>query len=171
MKQLVSLNCDGYAIGGLSIGESKQDMFGVLETVVPFVPLNKPIYLMGVGTLADILESVARGVDMFDCVMPCRNARHASVNTWQGVRNLLNLKYKEDLTPIDLKCKCDVCKKHSKAYLRHLFKSKEMLAFRLCTLHNLHFYNNFLKEIRNALKKGTFFKFKEKYLKIVSKRI
>lgn len=171
IKKIVSLNCDGYAIGGLSVGESKQDMFSVLEYVVPYIPKNKPVYLMGVGTLSDILESVARGVDMFDCVMPCRNARHANVNTWQGVRNLLNLKYKEDLTPIDLNCKCMVCKKHSKAYLRHLFKSKEMLAFRLCTLHNLYFYNNFLKEIRIALKKGTFFKFKEKYSKIVSKRI
>ena len=171
MKSIVSLNCDGYAIGGLSIGEPKQDMFEVLREVVPLVPKNKPIYLMGVGTLQDILEAVSIGVDMFDCVMPSRNARHANVNSWNGVLNLLNLKYAKDLRPIDENCECFVCKKHSRAYLRHLFKAKEMLAARLCTLHNLFFYNNFLKEIREKIKKGQFYKFKEKYFETVSRRI
>ena len=171
MKSIVSLNCDGYAVGGLSIGEPKQDMFEVLREVVPLVPKNKPIYLMGVGTLQDILEAVSIGVDMFDCVMPSRNARHANVNSWNGVLNLLNLKYAKDLGPIDENCECFVCKKHSRAYLRHLFKAKEMLAARLCTIHNLFFYNNFLKEIREKIKKGQFYKFKDKYFEIVSRRI
>ena len=171
MKQIVSYDCDGYAIGGLSVGEPKQDMFNVLEEVIPIVPKNKPIYLMGVGTLQDILNAVSLGVDMFDCVMPSRNARHGNVNSWQGVLNLLNKKYEKDPNPIDFNCECCVCKNFSRAYLRHLFKAKEMLAFRLCTLHNLFFYNNFLEEIRKNLKKRNFFKFKERFLKQISKRI
>ncbi len=171
MKSIVSLNCDGYAVGGLSIGEPKKDMFEVLKEVVPLVPKNKPIYLMGVGTLQDILEAVSIGVDMFDCVMPSRNARHANVNSWGGVMNLLNLKYSKDLRPIDENCECFVCKKHSRAYLRHLFKAKEMLAARLCTIHNLFFYNNFLKEIRDRIRKQQFEEFKKEYYEIVSRRI
>ena len=171
MKKIVEQDCDGYAVGGLSVGEPKEDMFNVLDEVVPIVPSNKPIYLMGVGTLTDILEGVSRGIDMFDCVMPTRNARHAHANTWQGVRNLFNLKYAKDESPIDEICDCFVCKNYSRAYLRHLFKAKEMLAARLLVMHNLYFYNNFLKEIRHALKKNCFERFKKEHELVVSRRI
>ena len=171
MKEIVSLNCDGYAIGGLSVGEPKEAMFEVLEEVIPLAPKNKPIYLMGVGTLTDILEAIYRGVDMFDCVMPTRNARHAHVNSWQGVKNLLNLKYRLDNGPIDSECDCFVCKNYSVAYLRHLFKAKETLAGRLCVMHNLYFYNNFLAKIRYSIKNSNFIEFRNKYMPIISRRI
>ena len=171
MRQIASLGCDGYAIGGLAVGETTQEMYEVIEQVEPFMPENKPRYLMGVGRPGNIIEAVHRGVDMFDCVMPSRNARHGHVNTWSGVRNLLNLKYETDPNPIDSECDCLVCKRYSRAYLRHLFKSKEMLASRLCVMHNLYFYNTLMEKIRDAIFQSTFCDFREKYATILDLRI
>ena len=171
MRQIASLGCDGYAIGGLAVGETTQEMYEVIEQVEPFMPENKPRYLMGVGKPGNIIEAVYRGVDMFDCVMPSRNARHGHVNTWSGVRNLLNLKYETDSNPIDSECDCLVCKRYSRAYLRHLFKSKEMLASRLCVMHNLYFYNTLMEKIRDAIFQSTFCDFREKYATILDLRI
>ncbi len=160
-KVISDLNLDGYAVGGLAVGETHQEMYRILEDVVPYLPQNKPTYLMGVGTPENILESVDRGVDFFDCVLPARNGRHANVYTNKGKLNLNNAKYELDDRPIAEDCHCPACKTYSRAYIRHLFKAKEMLAMRLCVLHNLYFYNNMMQEIREALAKGEFKAYKK----------
>lgn len=171
MKAIRELDLDGYAIGGLAVGESAEEMYSVIEAVTPHMPDDKPRYLMGVGTPRNILEAVKRGVDMFDCVMPTRNARHAHVFTWNGRLNMLNEKYSLDESPLDAECDCSVCKNFSKAYIRHLFKSGEMLAMRLCVMHNIYFYNTLLMKIRESLKNDEFDKFYGKYAEILDKRI
>ena len=163
-KVISELDLPGYAIGGLAVGESHEVMYDVIEHVVPHLPLEKPVYLMGVGTPQNILEAVERGVDFFDCVLPARNGRHGHVFTDTGKINLLNKRYELDDTPIDEGCPCPACKSHTKAYIRHLFKAKEMLAMRLCVLHNLYFYNNMMKEIRGAIKEGYYQKYKNEKL-------
>ena len=170
-KEIVSLDCDGYAIGGLAVGEPTAEMYRIIEEVEPFLPSGKPRYLMGVGKPSNIIEAVARGIDMFDCVMPSRNARHAHVNTWNGVRNLLNAKYDTDSLPIDETCDCPTCRHHSRAYLRHLFKSNEMLACRLAVMHNLYFYNTLLERIRTSIDQGEFATFRETFSPILDQRI
>ncbi|WP_317367149.1 tRNA guanosine(34) transglycosylase Tgt [uncultured Tyzzerella sp.] len=160
-KVISDLNLDGYAIGGLAVGETHKEMYRILEDVVPYLPQNKPTYLMGVGTPENILEAVDRGVDFFDCVLPARNGRHANVYTNEGKLNLNNAKYELDDRPIAKDCNCPACKTYSRAYIRHLFKAKEMLAMRLCVLHNLYFYNNMMEEIRDALEKGEFKAYKK----------
>ncbi len=160
-KVISDLNLDGYAVGGLAVGETHQEMYRILEDVVPYLPQNKPTYLMGVGTPENILEAVDRGVDFFDCVLPARNGRHAHVYTNKGKLNLNNAKYELDERPIAEDCNCPACKTYSRAYIRHLFKAKEMLAMRLCVLHNLYFYNNMMEEIRDALEKGEFKAYKK----------
>ncbi|MBS5794421.1 MAG: tRNA guanosine(34) transglycosylase Tgt [Clostridiales bacterium] len=160
-KVISDLNLDGYAVGGLAVGETHQEMYRILEDVVPYLPQNKPTYLMGVGTPENILEAVDRGVDFFDCVLPARNGRHANVYTNQGKLNLNNAKYELDDRSISEDCNCPACKTYSRAYIRHLFKAKEMLAMRLCVLHNLYFYNNMMEEIRDALEKGEFKAYKK----------
>ena len=171
MKKIAELDLPGYAIGGLAVGESTQQMYDTIEAVEPFMPEDRPRYLMGVGTPANIVESVRRGIDLFDCVMPSRNARHAHVFTWEGCRNMKNAKYTLDESPIDERCGCPVCRNFSRAYIRHLFKSDEMLGMRLAVMHNLYFYNNLMEEIRNVLDSGTFDEFCEKNLKNLAKRI
>ena len=171
MKEIAELNLDGYAIGGLAVGEPAETMYEIIETVEPFAPNDKIRYLMGVGTPVNILESVARGVDLFDCVMPSRNARHGQLFTWQGVRNLNNAKYETDESPIDENCDCPVCQNFSRAYIRHLLKSGEMLGMRLAVLHNLYFYNNLMEVIREQLDNGTYTQFYEKYKNILGVRI
>lgn len=171
MIQIAELNCDGYAIGGLAVGETKEEMYEVIEQIEPFMPEDKPRYLMGVGKPGNIIEAVYRGVDMFDCVMPSRNARHGHVNTWSGVRNLLNVKYETDSNPIDINCDCPVCKRYSRAYLRHLLKAKEGLAARLCVMHNLYFYNTLMEKIRDAISTSKFDQFREEYALILDERI
>ncbi len=171
MKEIAKLDLDGYAIGGLAVGEPAEVMYHIIETVEPFMPEDRPRYLMGVGTPGNILEAVARGVDLFDCVMPSRNARHAHVNTWKGIRNLMNAKYAEDLLPIDEECDCPTCQRHSRAYIRHLFKANEMLAMRLAVMHNLYFYNTLMEKIRDALDNGSFDAFREKYANLLDQRI
>ena len=171
MKQIAELDLDGYAIGGLAVGEPKEDMYRIISAVEPFMPQNKPRYLMGVGTPGNILEGVSRGVDLFDCVMPSRNARHGQLFTKKGIININNEKYKKDLSPIEDGCNCPTCQHHSRAYIRHLFKAGEMLAMRLCVLHNLYFYNTLMKEIRDALDNGTFQQYKEKYTDLLDTRI
>ena len=171
MKQIAELDLDGYAIGGLAVGEPKEDMYRIISAVEPFMPQNKPRYLMGVGTPGNILEGVSRGVDLFDCVMPSRNARHGQLFTKKGIININNEKYKKDLTPIEEGCNCPTCQHHSRAYIRHLFKAGEMLAMRLCVMHNLYFYNTLMKEIRDALDNGTFREFKEQYTDLLDTRI
>ncbi len=151
MQEIAELGLDGYAIGGLAVGESHEEMYRIIEAVEPFMPKDKPRYLMGVGTPQNIIEAVARGVDFFDCVMPSRNARHGHVFTSEGILNLMNAKYELDERPIDEKCNCPACRHYSRAYIRHLFKSKEMLAQRLAVLHNLYFYNNLMQQIRDAI--------------------
>ena len=163
-KRITDMDLDGYAIGGLAVGESHEEMYHVLEKTVPYLPKDKPTYLMGVGTPENILESVERGVDFFDCVLPARNGRHANVYTNKGKLNLLNARYELDDTPIDEQCQCPTCRRYSKAYIRHLFKAKEMLAMRLCVIHNLYFFNNMMEEIRNALDNGTFEQYKKERL-------
>lgn len=171
MKQIAELDLDGYAIGGLAVGEPKEDMYRIIFAVEPFMPQNKPRYLMGVGTPGNILEGVSRGVDLFDCVMPSRNARHGQLFTKKGIININNEKYKKDLSPIEEGCNCPTCQHHSRAYIRHLFKAGEMLAMRLCVMHNLYFYNTLMKEIRDALDNGTFQQYKEKYTDLLDTRI
>ncbi len=171
MKQIAELDLDGYAIGGLAVGEPKEDMYRIISAVEPFMPQNKPRYLMGVGTPGNILEGVSRGVDLFDCVMPSRNARHGQLFTKKGIININNEKYKKDLSPIEEGCNCPTCQHHSRAYIRHLFKVGEMLAMRLCVMHNLYFYNTLMKEIRDALDNGTFREFKEQYTDLLDTRI
>lgn len=171
MKEIAELDLDGYAIGGLAVGEPAEDMYRIIAAVEPHMPSDKPRYLMGVGTPCNILEAVYRGVDLFDCVMPTRNARHGHIFTWQGRRNLLNQKYENDPAPLDEECDCPVCRRHSRAYIRHLFKSGEMLAMRLCVLHNLYFYNTLMERIRECLEKGAFLEFYKKFTGILDRRI
>lgn len=171
MKEIADLNLDGYAIGGLAVGEPAEVMYEIIESVEPFAPKDKIRYLMGVGTPVNILESVARGVDLFDCVMPSRNARHGQLFTSEGIRNINNAKYETDDRPIDEKCGCPVCQNFSRAYIRHLIKSGEMLGMRLAVIHNLYFYNNLLKDIRDSLDKGTFCDFYKEKRTILGVRI
>lgn len=171
MREIAKLDLDGYAIGGLAVGEPKEDMYRIISAVEPYAPKNKIRYLMGVGTPGNILEAVSRGVDLFDCVMPSRNARHGHLFTWNGIININNAKYEKDDTPIDPICDCPTCRRHSKAYIRHLFKAKEMLAMRLSVMHNLYFYNSLLERIRTELDNGTFSSFKEKYTDLLDTRI
>lgn len=171
IKRISELDLDGYAIGGLAVGESAEEMYHIIDVVEEYMPKDKPRYLMGVGTPVNILEAVRRGVDMFDCVMPTRNARHANVFTWSGRRNMMNEKYSLDESPIDTECDCPVCKNFTRAYIRHLFKSGEMLAMRLCVIHNVYFYNTLLMRIRESLENDTFDKFYTKYIPILDKRI
>ena len=171
MKEIAELDLDGYAIGGLAVGEPKEDMYRIISAVEPYMPKDKIRYLMGVGTPGNIIEGVSRGVDLFDCVMPSRNARHGHLNTWNGIININNKKYEKDSQPIDPQCDCPTCRNFSRAYIRHLFKAKEMLAMRLCVMHNLYFYNTLMEKIREALDKDEFAEFKEKYVELLDKRI
>ena len=163
MEQIAKLDCDGYAIGGLAVGEPTQVMYDIIDAVEPCMPQEKPRYLMGVGTPSNIIEGVARGIDFFDCVMPARNARHGKLFTWKGTINIKNEKYKLDSRPIDPGCQCPACRSFSRAYLRHLFAAGEMLAMRLAVLHNLYFYNSLMARIRSALDGGTFQAFRAAY--------
>ena len=163
-KQISELDLDGYAIGGLAVGETHEEMYRIIESVEPHLPKDKPIYLMGVGTPLNILEAVERGVDFFDCVYPARNGRHGHVYTNKGKLNLFNAKYETDPSPIEEGCQCPACKYHSRAYIRHLLKAKEMLGMRLCVLHNLYFYNTMMEEIRYAIEAGNFAEYKAKKL-------
>lgn len=171
MKRISELELSGYAIGGLAVGEPTEVMYHIIDKVEEYMPKDKPRYLMGVGTPANILEAVYRGVDMFDCVMPSRNARHAHLFTWQGIRNIFNAKYTLDTLPIDEECDCPVCQHFDRAYLRHLFKSGEMLGMRLAVIHNIYFYNNLMERIRIELDNGTFTEFYKNYKDILGKRI
>ncbi len=171
MQEIAQLDLDGFAVGGLAVGEPTEDMYRILDAVVPHMPTDKPRYLMGVGTPENILEGVHRGIDLFDCVMPARNARHAHVFTWEGHRNMLNQKYEHDDRPLDEQCDCPTCRRHSRAYIRHLFKANEMLAMRLCVMHNLYFYNTLTERIREALEAGTFETFYQTYRGVLDRRI
>ncbi len=163
-KRISEMDLDGYAIGGLAVGETHEEMYHILEQVVPYLPQDKPTYLMGVGTPANILEGVERGVDFFDCVYPTRNGRHGHLYTNQGKINLFNAKYELDDRPIEEGCQCPACRRYSRAYIRHLLKAKEMLGMRLCVLHNLYFYNTMMEEIRDALDQGRFAAYKKQKL-------
>ena len=171
MKEIAKLDLPGYAIGGLAVGEPTEVMYEIIEAVEPYMPEDRPRYLMGVGTPSNIIESVARGVDFFDCVMPARNARHAKLFTWQGSINLKNAKYTRDDGPIDLQCDCPVCRRYSRAYLHHLFKAEEMLAMRLSVMHNLYFYNTLTRRIRDSLDTGTFGDFRAEYSQKLAEKI
>lgn len=171
MKRIRELNLDGYAVGGLAVGESAEVMYHVIETVEPEMPADRPRYLMGVGTPENILEAVARGIDLFDCVMPTRNARHGHAFTWEGCRNLFNAKYELDELPIDPECGCPTCRNFSRAYLHHLFKSEEMLAMRLCVMHNIWFYNTLFEKIRESLDAGCYASFRSENIPRVGRRI
>jgi len=171
MKQIAEIDLNGYAIGGLAVGETSGEMYEIIETVEPYMPQDKPRYLMGVGTPINLLEAVSRGIDFFDCVMPSRNARHGTLFTSNGILNILNNKHGLDSSPIDENCNCPTCKNYSRAYIRHLFKAKEMLAMRLSVIHNLYFYNNLMEDIRNALDNGTFQQFKNDKIEAFSHRI
>lgn len=171
MQDIAKLDLDGYAIGGLAVGEPKEDMYRIISAIEPFMPADKPRYLMGVGTPGNILEAVRRGVDLFDCVMPSRNARHGHLFTDDGIINMNNKKYENDELPIDPTCECPVCKNFSRAYIHHLIKAKEMLAARLCVMHNLYFYNTLMEKIRDALDEGTFEEFYNKYVDRLDTRI
>ena len=160
-KRISEMNLDGYALGGLAVGESHEEMYYILDETVPYLPKDKPTYLMGVGTPANILEAVERGVDFFDCVYPTRNGRHGHLYTNHGKINLFNQKYEKDMRPIEEGCNCPACRKYSRAYIRHLLKAKEMLGMRLCVMHNLYFYNTMMEEIRDALYKGEFASYKK----------
>ena len=163
-REIAAMDLDGYAVGGLAVGESHEEMYRILDAVVPELPEDKPVYLMGVGTPANILEAVDRGVDFFDCVYPSRNGRHGHVYTKQGKLNLFNAKYELDGRPIEEGCRCPACRTYSRAYIRHLLKAKEMLGMRLCVLHNLYFYNHLMEEIREAIEAGNYKAYKEKTL-------
>lgn len=171
MKRIAELELPGYAIGGLAVGETAQEMYDIIEAVEPYMPAHKPRYLMGVGTPSNIIEGVARGVDFFDCVMPARNARHGKLFTWQGAMNIKNAKYKLDDRPIDPECDCPVCRRFSRAYIRHLFAAEEMLAMRLAVMHNLYFYNKLAQRIRDSLDAGCFADFRREYSEKLSGRI
>ena len=162
------MNCDGYAVGGLAVGESHEEMYRILDAVVPHLPEEKPTYLMGVGTPANILEAVDRGVDFFDCVYPTRNGRHGHVYTNHGKINLFNEQFSKDMRPIEEGCQCPACRSYSRAYIRHLLKAKEMLGMRLCVLHNLYFYNTMMTEIREAIENHCYAEYKEKKLEGVT---
>ena len=163
-KRIAEMDLDGYAVGGLAVGETHEEMYHILDEVVPYLPVNKPTYLMGVGTPANILEGVERGVDFFDCVYPTRNGRHGHLYTNHGKINLFNAKYELDGRPIEEGCNCPACQRYSRAYIRHLLKAKEMLGMRLCVLHNLYFYNTMMTEIRDALDAGRFAEYKKQKL-------
>ena len=163
MNEIAKLDCDGYAIGGLAVGEPTDVMYEMIDAVEPHMPVDKPRYLMGGGTPSNIIEAVARGVDFFDCVMPARNARHGKLYTWEGTINIKNERFKLDASPIDTTCDCPACRSFSRAYIRHLLAAGEMLAMRLCVMHNLHFYNELMARIRQALDEGTFDEFRAKY--------
>ncbi|MCL1858469.1 MAG: tRNA guanosine(34) transglycosylase Tgt [Oscillospiraceae bacterium] len=171
MNQIVELDLPGYAIGGLAVGETADIMYDIIDTVEPYMPQNKPRYLMGVGTPSNIIESVYRGIDFFDCVMPTRNARHGNLFTWKGYVNLLNQKFKQDENPIDIDCNCHTCNNFSKGYIRHLLKVEEMLGMRLCVIHNLYFYNELMQKIREAIELNDFDEFRRKYLEKFSIRV
>lgn len=171
MKQIAALDLPGYAIGGLAVGESVEEMYDVIEAVEEYMPKEKPRYLMGVGTPENIIEGTARGIDFFDCVMPARNGRHGHLFTWAGIINIKNEKYASDSESIDAQCRCPVCQRYSRAYLRHLFKAEEMLALRLSVLHNLFFYNTLMSRIRDALDNGCFQSFRTQYTGILDRRI
>jgi len=163
-KRIAEMNLDGYAIGGLAVGETHEEMYHIIEETVPYLPKDKPTYLMGVGTPANILEGVERGIDFFDCVYPSRNGRHGHLYTKSGKINLFNAKHELDERPIEEGCQCPACRRYSRAYIRHLLKAKEMLGMRLCVLHNLYFYNHLMEEIRNALDEGRFAAYKKEML-------
>jgi queuine tRNA-ribosyltransferase len=171
MQQIAEFDLPGYAIGGLAVGESASAMYETIDAVEPFMPKDKPRYLMGVGTPVNILEAVHRGVDFFDCVMPSRNARHGNLFTWEGRLTLKNEKFKEDSGPISEGCTCPACRSYSRAYIRHLLKVDEILGMRLCVLHNLHFYNELMQKIRDALDEGTFEEFYKKYVVQLDERV
>ena len=171
MKKIAELDLPGYAIGGLAVGETHQEMYDTIQAVEEFMPKDKPRYLMGVGTPGNIIEGVARGVDFFDCVMPARNGRHGHLFTWNGIINIKNEKYMRDDLPIDPECGCPVCKRYSKAYIRHLFKANEMLAMRFAVMHNLYFYNKLMERIRESLEADNFEQFRGKYSKLLDTRI
>lgn len=171
MQEIAELGLDGYAIGGLAVGETAEEMYRIIEEVEPYMPKNKIRYLMGVGTPVNILEAVARGVDLFDCVMPSRNARHGTIFTSQGILNINNRKYLTDSAPLDPECSCHTCQNFTRSYLRHLFKANEMLGMRLATIHNLSFYNHLMEKIRDALDDGSFFEKKDAWIEAYGKRI
>ena len=171
MKQIADLDLDGYAIGGLAVGEPTDVMYEMISEVEPYMPKDKIRYLMGVGTPGNIIEAVSRGVDLFDCVMPSRNARHGHLNTWGGIINIKNAKYERDERPIDPACGCPACRNYSRAYIRHLFKAEELLGMRLAVMHNLWFYNHLMERIRDELDAGTFTAFHDRYVKLLDTRI
>ena len=171
MKRIAELDLAGYAIGGLAVGETAQEMYDTIEAVEEYMPKDRPRYLMGVGTPGNILEAVSRGVDFFDCVMPARNGRHGHLFTWRGIINIKNAKYERDESPIDPECRCPVCSRYSKAYLRHLFKAEEMLAMRFAVTHNLWFYNSLMQLIRDALDAGSFEELRRQYSAVLDTRI
>lgn len=171
MKQIAKLDLPGYAIGGLAVGESHEEMYHILDTVLPFAPEDRPRYLMGVGTPSNIIESVARGIDFFDCVIASRNARHAFIFTQHGTMNLMNQKYELDTRPIDEECQCPACRHYTRAYIRHLFKAREMLGMRLCVLHNLYFYNDLMAKIREAIEEDRFEQFRQENMEKLARRI
>ncbi len=171
MEDIAKLDLDGYAIGGLAVGEATEEMYRIIDVVEPYMPVDKPRYLMGVGTPSNIIEAVARGVDMFDCVMPSRNARHATVFTWSGIMHLNNKCYETDPRPVDEQCDCPTCRNFSRAYIRHLFKANEQLAGRLAVQHNLYFYNTLTEKIREAIDEDRFEQFRGKYSQLLATRI
>ena len=171
MEDIAKLDLDGYAIGGLAVGEATEEMYRIIDVVEPFMPVNKPRYLMGVGTPSNIIEGVARGIDFFDCVMPARNARHGKLFTWKGTMNIKNAKYKLDDQPIDPECDCPVCRRFSRSYVRHLFTAQEMLGMRLAVMHNLYFYNKLTERIREALDNGEFDAFRAQYSELLSQKV
>ena len=171
MKQIAELELDGYAIGGLAVGEPAEVMYEMISEVEPYMPKDKIRYLMGVGTPGNMIEAVSRGVDLFDCVMPSRNARHGHLNTWSGIINIKNAKYERDERPIDPTCGCPACRNYSRAYIRHLFKAEELLGMRLAVMHNLWFYNHLMERIRDELDAGTFTTFHDRYVKLLDTRI
>lgn len=171
MQEIAKLDLPGYAIGGLAVGEPTEEMYRIIDAVEPYMPEDKPRYLMGVGTPSNIIEGVARGIDFFDCVMPARNARHGRLFTWQGAVNMKNAKYETDDLPIDPECDCPVCRRYTRSYLHHLFKAEEMLAMRLSVMHNLYFYNKLTERIRDALDAGTFAEFRAEYSEKLARKI
>ncbi len=171
MQQIAKLDLDGYAIGGLAVGETAEEMYSVIDDVIKYMPENKPRYLMGVGTPVNILEGVARGIDLFDCVMPSRNARHGHIFTSLGIINIHNSKYITDSLPLDPNCDCPVCRNFSRSYVRHLIKADEMLGMRLAVMHNLYFYNGLMEKIRYHIENGTFTEYKDNIIPIIGKRI
>ena len=171
MERIAELDCDGYAIGGLAVGEPPEVMYDIIEAVEPYMPPDKPRYLMGVGTPVNILEAVRRGVDFFDCVMPSRNGRHGKLFTWDGTLNILNEKHASDERPVSERCGCPLCRNYSRAYLRHLFKAEEVLALRLAVLHNLQFYNDLMRGIRDAIEAGHYAQFYAEYVERLARRI